>query len=99
MTDRLYLQDAFLDRFEATVLEQRQLQGKTAVRLDQSAFYPESGGQMADRGQLGSHGVIDVQIDDTLHVWHLLDSGSEAILGQRLAGSIDMQRGWRRWEE
>ena len=43
-----------------------------AVILDRTAFYPESGGQMGDRGTLGGEAVLDVQVDDAGVVRHLL---------------------------
>ncbi|WP_312451227.1 alanyl-tRNA editing protein [Exiguobacterium sp.] len=41
------------------------------VALEKSYFYPESGGQPADRGTLNNHPVLDVQIEDGV-VWHQL---------------------------
>jgi alanyl-tRNA synthetase len=92
MTDRLYLQNSFLDRFQGTVLEQRQEGVDTAVRLDQSAFYPESGGQMADRGELGAHSVVDVQQDGDGHIWHRIQGAHDLHLQQQLEGKINFLR-------
>src|SRR5437016_861378 len=50
MTDRLYYHDSFLHAFDARVLECRDHDGKTAVVLDRTAFYPTSGGQVHDTG-------------------------------------------------
>ncbi len=70
MTDRLYLSDSRLLEFEATVTAARELAGRVAVLLDRSAFYPEGGGQPADRGTIGGVPVVDVQEEDgeVLHV-------------------------------
>jgi misacylated tRNA(Ala) deacylase len=48
MTRLLYLEDAYIQQFKATVLEQME----SAVVLDQSAFYPGGGGQPSDTGRL-----------------------------------------------
>jgi len=48
MTKLLYLEDAYIQQFKATVLEQLE----SAVVLDQSAFYPGGGGQPSDIGRL-----------------------------------------------
>ncbi|HEY6305946.1 MAG TPA: alanine--tRNA ligase-related protein [Candidatus Angelobacter sp.] len=52
MTDRLYYHDSFLYDFDALVVESLTLDGKSAVVLDRTAFYPTSGGQVHDTGRL-----------------------------------------------
>jgi alanyl-tRNA synthetase len=49
MTDRLYYQDSFLYRFDATVRSVIETP-RPALILDRSAFYPTSGGQLHDTG-------------------------------------------------
>jgi alanyl-tRNA synthetase len=58
------------------------------VALDQSAFYPEGGGQPADAGTLDGVAVLDVQSEDGL-VWHVLAQPLEADVVQ---GQIDWAR-------
>ncbi|BDG03347.1 alanyl-tRNA editing protein [Anaeromyxobacter oryzae] len=69
MTDRLYHADPDLLAFDATVLATRVHGGRPAAVLDRTAFYPEGGGQPADRGRLGGVAVVDVQEvgDEILH--------------------------------
>jgi alanyl-tRNA synthetase len=50
LTDRLYYTDSFLHDFEARVASVTTADGRTAVILDRSAFYPASGGQIFDTG-------------------------------------------------
>jgi alanyl-tRNA synthetase len=57
MTRRLYYDDCYLREFRARVLE---ITG-TKVYLDQTAFYPSSGGQPFDRGRIGAAAVIGVE--------------------------------------
>ena len=61
-TRMLYYEDPYLHEFEAEVL--RVLDGKNVI-LDKTAFYPEGGGQPADKGhlKLGEQRseVVDVQ--------------------------------------
>ncbi|HEY6104937.1 MAG TPA: alanyl-tRNA editing protein [Anaeromyxobacteraceae bacterium] len=64
MTERLYLADPYLVRFEAQVVRQTRLGERAALVLDRTAFYPEGGGQPADRGTLGGVAVMDVQERD-----------------------------------
>jgi alanyl-tRNA synthetase len=89
MTERLYLQDPYLTAFHARVVELSQLDGKPAAILDQTAFYPEGGGQPGDRGTVGSARVLDTQERDG-KVLHILDRPLEP------AGEIDAQVDWQR---
>lgn len=53
MTDRLYYHNSFLYDFVAALEEVRRTpDGRTALVLDRSAFYPTSGGQVFDTGWL-----------------------------------------------
>lgn len=60
MTNRLYYTDSSLTTFDARVIESGMLDGHPYAVLDQSAFYPTTGGQPHDTGVLGSRRVIDV---------------------------------------
>ena len=72
MDKRLYYEDAYCTRFTAQVAERLTLEGKPAVRLSRSAFYPTSGGQPHDTGRLGGTGVVDVQVGADGAVLHVL---------------------------
>jgi alanyl-tRNA synthetase len=74
MTERLYFSDSCATTFTATVVGRATRAGHPAVALDRSAFYPEGGGQPADRGTLNDIAVLDVQSDDDGVVWHSLAS-------------------------
>ena len=58
--EKLYEQDPFLTRFSATVEACSQGKKGYDVLLDQTAFYPEGGGQPYDLGTLGGVNVIEV---------------------------------------
>src|SRR5262245_11137738 len=49
-TERLYFADPYLSHFSAHVVARAERGGQPAVALDQSAFYPEGGGQPPDSG-------------------------------------------------
>jgi alanyl-tRNA synthetase len=89
MTQRLYLDDPYLTRFTARVLAARELDGKPALVLDRSAFYPEGGGQPADRGTLGGVAVLDVQ-DRGGEILHAVEGPLE--VGAEVEGLVDQAR-------
>ena len=50
-TRRLYYEDVYKKEFTATVVECRERKKGYEVILDESAFYPEGGGQPSDVGK------------------------------------------------
>lgn len=95
MTTRLYYVDSYLTDFEATVVESGQIDGRSYVVLDRSAFYPTSGGQPHDTGTLGDRSVVDViDREEDGAVLHVLDRRAdvEAGLQPRVYGRIDWPR-------
>ena len=86
MTRRLYHEDANLLTFEARVLRHQ----SGGLVLDASAFYPESGGQLADTGTLAGSAVRDVQLQDG-EVVHLLE-GTLPPVGGSVRGQVDGPR-------
>lgn len=63
MTERLYDADSYASVFEATVLScKKDRENRCAAVLDRTLFFPEQGGQYADKGVLNGQAVLDVQI-------------------------------------
>jgi alanyl-tRNA synthetase len=91
-TQRLYYEDPWLRRFEARVAEVRRIGERTAVVLDRSAFYPESGGQLADRGTLGAATVSDVQLEGQRVLHYLSHAGEAPAVGEAVQATIDAPR-------
>ena len=54
MTKLLYMKDCYLKEFDAIVTNVE----RVMVELDQTAFYPESGGQPTDLGTIETGGVV-----------------------------------------
>lgn len=91
MTRRLYYDDSYRLDFSARLVEcRRQDGGRWGLVLDETCFYPTSGGQLHDRGTLGGMSVVDV-IDAQDHVLHVVEPGSESMPGpgDQLEGHID----------
>ena len=96
---RLYNEDSFQFDFEAIVTdcfydEKKNLYG---ICLDQTAFFPEGGGQLSDLGFLYLNDtikeiafpVLDVQ-EKALEVVHYLSS--PFVTGQKVRGRVDRER-------
>ncbi len=86
MTLRLYDEDAYCRRFQATVQRCEHDDNGYRVVLDRTAFFPEGGGQAADSGTLGGASVTDVQIVDG-EIYHYTD-GPLAV-GECVTGELD----------
>jgi misacylated tRNA(Ala) deacylase len=89
-TELLYLQDAYLFSFDATVQEVDGVE----VRFDRTAFYPTGGGQPHDTGRLthagGEAEVVDVGKRGQ-DAWHRLE-GTVPEVGDAVTGTIDRER-------
>ena len=69
MTEKLFYEDSHQAVFNAKVIESIPQKTGFLVSLDKTAFFPEGGGQYADRGTLNGVGVSDAQEKDGI-IWH-----------------------------
>ncbi|HKE04453.1 MAG TPA: DHHA1 domain-containing protein [Blastocatellia bacterium] len=76
----------------ARVVEIFELDGRKAVVLDQTAFYPEGGGQPNDIGVINRAPVNYVSIDDDGRVIHHIEGDIPFAIGDEVAGEIDWNR-------
>lgn len=90
MTNRLYYNQTYMTEFDAVVTAVREKEGKSEAALNQSAFYPTSGGQPYDTGTLQDKNVLNVYVDEFGEVWHVLDGG--LTVGDTVHGKIDWAR-------
>jgi len=88
VTELLYLRDAYLQEFDAVVVDRDA--GGSRVVLDRTAFYPTGGGQPHDTGTLGEARVVDVRKEGNV-VWHVLD-GPLPAAGDEVRGTVDWAR-------
>mgnify|MGYP004636389165 FL=1 len=93
MTEKLFYKDAYQKTFEATVTECREGKNGYEIILDQTAFYPEGGGQPGDIGYLQT-GDQKVEVTDTHEkdgeILHFCGQPLEK--GSKVTGSIDWER-------
>jgi len=87
-TRRLYFEDQYRVDFEAKVLDRVIYGGKTALILDQTCFYPESGGQPFDKGTINGIQVINV-IEEKGKILHVLEKD---VPSENIKGKIDWDR-------
>ena len=92
MTERLYYTDSHLLEFDARVVAISKLEdGRAAVSLDRTAFYPTGGGQPNDTGTLGPARVVECLEDDGGNVLHVFE-GDAPEVGSTLRGRVDAAR-------
>jgi misacylated tRNA(Ala) deacylase len=91
MTELLFLRDAYLREFDATVSEVDP--DGLRLALDRTAFYYTGGGQPHDTGMLGVLSVTDVRRDGGT-VWHTVggDPADLPAVGDPIHGAIDWER-------
>ena len=91
MTQRIYYTEPYRRSFDATVVRSRRRPGTRHVILDQTAFYPTSGGQPFDTGTLGGAAVTDVIDREDGTIAHVV-SGDLERPGEVVTGEIDWAR-------
>jgi alanyl-tRNA synthetase len=80
ITNALYYDFAFgavPDMVTARLLETRIHNGSPALILDQTIFYPEGGGQPADRGTINGVRIVDV-IEENGEILHLMENAGQS---------------------
>jgi misacylated tRNA(Ala) deacylase len=93
MTQLLYIEDAYIKDFEATVVEQLD----SAVILDKTAFYPGGGGQPSDNGTISAGEQvwkITTVKRQAGKIAHFID-GDLPRKGTMLTGQINWERRYR----
>jgi alanyl-tRNA synthetase len=85
-TTRLYYHDSYLTEFSAHIVDRSE--DGLRIYLDRTAFYPSSGGQPQDTGEIGGVDVLDV-VDEEKRIAHLV---AAPVDGVEVACRIDRAR-------
>lgn len=86
MTEKLFYQDGYKKEFAAKVLSCVQDGGRYQAVLDQTAFFPEGGGQYGDIGWIDEAEVLDTQEKDGC-IYHTVTAPLEA--GAAVTGRLN----------
>lgn len=87
-TERLYYDNSFLLSFTARVVGRRVVEGRPALFLDRTAFYPTSGGQPHDRGTLNGIPVLEVR-EEREEILHILEGEPAGVV---LQGEVEWEQ-------
>ena len=90
MTHRLYYTEPYRTSFDGTVVSVEPADGRLHVVLDQTAFYPTSGGQPFDIGTLGGAAVTEVIDREDGTIAHVISGTVKT--GEVVSGAIDWAR-------
>lgn len=88
-TKKLYERDSFQRNFDARVIACEKVEDHYQIQLDETCFFPESGGQSGDRGWLNHQTVSDTIICDN-QILHIMKE--ELQIGELVHGQIDFER-------
>lgn len=85
MTERIYDNNAYISEFKAEIISCEK-SGKTfEVQLNKTAFFPEGGGQLGDKGKIGNANVLDT-IERNGEIIHICDS--------EVSGEVNCELNW-----
>jgi alanyl-tRNA synthetase len=94
-TERIYYADSRLSEFDAVVAAvEKTDDGRIALTLDRTAFYPTGGGQPSDTGTLGGARVVECVDAEGAGVLHIVEGfeGNALEVGASVRGRIDWPR-------
>ncbi len=86
-SEKLFLSNSYLKTFDAAVTR---VDG-VKVSLERTCFFPASGRQVGDTGEIAGIKVIDTQYGEQ-DIVHLLEKEPDFNVGDKITGSIDWQR-------
>lgn len=94
MEKAIYLDDCYLKEFEAEVIDVYK-KNFIAIRLNQTAFYPSSGGILCDTGKIiwNKKELFVKEVFKNNGIWHIIEDIIP--VGEKVKGIIDWERRYR----
>ena len=83
MTEKLYSKNSYIKVFEACISGCKPFGDNYGIILDKTAFFPESGGQYADKGKINGSEVLDVR-EENGEIYHIMSEKLE--IGAQIIG-------------
>ena len=96
MTRKLYYENSCQKDFTATVINCEAIGDAYRICLDQTAFFPEGGGQSGDIGFLNDCQVVDTQEENAL-IWHY--TKCTLAPGTQVAGHLNWETRFERMQQ
>ena len=96
MTEKLFYEDSHRTEFTAKVISCEEAKDGFCVVLDQTAFFPEGGGQYADTGILGNTEVTDVHEKNDV-IFHSVTTPLE--VGSIVSGKINWKERFEKMQQ
>lgn len=96
MTRKLFYEDSHIKEFEAKVIDCIKDNDAYQIILDQTAFFPEGGGQTSDTGRILDIEVYDVREKDDV-IYHY--TKEPLIVGQSVVGVIDYKERFSKMQQ
>ncbi|MBS5081590.1 MAG: alanyl-tRNA editing protein [Clostridiales bacterium] len=96
MTEKLYYENSYIQRFEAEVLACEKQEDYYEIVLDKTAFFPEGGGQSADRGFLNGIPLSDAREKNGI-VYHITSQPIHP--GTSVLGEIDFKERFSKMQQ
>lgn len=87
--EKLYYTNQYQTKFEAKVIEVKELNNKYHIALDKTAFFPGGGGQCCDLGKINEKDVLEVYEENEI-VYHVISENIDK--GSLIKGEINWNR-------